>query len=314
MRFLTRILSRFVMNGVLTTYDDGSKLEDVMAQVLITNPPDTPFVSGIKKTRAAGTLHEWLEDSIAAATHNATVEGAAIAYQSVTAPQRVNNYTQIFTRSGQVSSTQQWVNHAGVASMEKYQEQKLIKAIAEDIEKAVLTGSRNAGDATAGARRLAGALNFVTTNATAVASGTKLSESFYNGLCELAYGQKGRVDEVYVSMRLKRVISSYTTGGTRTVSAEDKRLVNAVDVYESDLGVQKVFASRHMPSGANTSAILGIESDKWALAVGEPVKILTEVSQNIHGCNIVARGEVTLEARAQSHCFKATGLSDLFVV
>lgn len=315
-KFIDFVLSLFFIYDVLTTYEDGSRLEDVMRQVLITNPPDTPFTSGIKKNKANGTLHEWLEDSVPEATYNPVVEGGSIAYGSLSAPKRVNNYTQIFVRNGQVSSTQQWVAHGGIANMIAYQEMKAIKAISEDIEKAALLGTQNAGDATSGARRLAGALNFVTTNATAVASGTALTESFYNGLNELAYENKGMVDEVYVGMRLKRVISSYTAGTSKTMDISDRRLVNKVDVYESDLGVQKIFASRHMPKGENAAAILGIESDKWALAIGEPVHRLSkeEIAQTIHGANFVVRGELTLEARGQNHCFKATGLSENFVV
>jgi hypothetical protein len=247
------------------------------------------------------------------ATYNPVVEGASIVYGSVTAPQRVTNYTQIFVRNGQVSSTQQWVGHGGIANMNAYQEMKAIKAIAEDIESACLCGSRNAGNASA-ARRMGGALNFVTTNATAVSS-QALTESFYNGLNEMAYSNKGRVDEVYVGMRLKRVISSYTAGSQKNIDTTDRRLINKVDIYESDLGVQKIFASRHMPSGEGSASILGIESDKWALAVGEPVRKLSrdEIAQTIHGSNFVVRGELTLEARAQNHCFRASGLSEQFV-
>ena len=88
-----------MLEGVLCTYDDGSKLEDVMRQVILTNPPDTPFTSGMKKSRATGTTHEWLEDAMATPTYNPMVEGCAITYETVIAPQRVTNYTQIFARN-----------------------------------------------------------------------------------------------------------------------------------------------------------------------------------------------------------------------
>ena len=185
--------------------------------------------------------------------------------------------------------------------------------IANDIEHAFIRGSRASGNAST-ARRMAGMLNFITTNATAVASGTKLTESFYNGLAELCYEQGGRPDEVYVGAKLKRVISSYTAGATKNIASEDKRLTLAVDVYESDFGVQKIFLARDMLTGTNANAISMIENKKFKMAVGEPVQLLpdSEVAQDTHGTKGVIRGELTLEVLGEKHNAKATGLSSDF--
>lgn len=299
--------------SVLVTYDDGNRLEDVMAMVIQLSPTDTPFSSGIAKTKARNTYHEWPEDTLASRADNANVEGSTFSYSTITAPSRVSNLTQIFQKTFHVSSTERWVKGAGVDDMYLYQQQKALMEIANDIEHAFIRGSRASGNAST-ARRMAGMLNFITTNATAVASGTTLTESFYNGLAELCYEQGGRPDEVYVGAKLKRVISSYTAGATKNIASEDKRLVLAVDVYESDFGVQKIFLARDMLTGTNACGIAMIENRKFKMAIGEPVNTLpsAEVAQDTNGTKGVIRGELTLEALGERHNAKATGLADTF--
>jgi len=299
--------------AVLVTYDDGNRLEDVMAMVIQLSPTDTPFVSGIAKTKATNTYHQWPEDTLASRGDNAVIEGADFSYGTVTAPSRISNVTQIFTKTFHVSSTERWIKGAGVDDMYLYQQQKALMEIANDIEHAFIRGSRASGNAST-ARRMAGAINFITTNATTVASGTKLTESFYNGLAELCWGEGGRPDEVYVGAKLKRVISSYTAGATKNVASDDKRLTLAVDVYESDFGVQKIFLARDMVTGTNGNGLIMIENRKFKMAIGEPVNILpeTEVAQDGNGAKGVVRGELTLEALGERHCAKALSLNGDF--
>ncbi len=301
--------------AVLQTYDDGNRLEDVEKLVTQMSPTDTPYTSGMGRSRAYNTLHEWAEDTLASRGDNAVVEGAAFSYGTVTAPSRIFNVTQIFEKLYQVSSTERWVKGAGVNDMYAYQETKALLELNNDVEHAFLRGSRATGNASV-ARRLAGIINFVTTNATTVASGTTLTESFFNGMQELCWDQGGEVDEVYTGARLKRVISSYTAGQTKNVAGEDRRLVNAVDVYESDFSVVKIFKSRDVPNTTNSDATcLFVDSAKNRMAIGEATRILSrdEVAQTVHGTNGVIRCEKTLEVHAERHQAVAIGLDTTFV-
>jgi len=301
--------------GVLVTYDDGNRLEDVMRIVVQLSPVDTPFLSGTAKGKASNTYHEWPEDTLASQGDNAAVEGASFSYGTVTAPSRVANVTQIFQKTFHVSSTEQWVKGAGVDNMYTYQEQKAMKELARDIEHALLRGSKVTGNAST-ARKLAGVINFITTNATAAASGAKLTESAYNGLLELVYtnGYEDFCDEVYVGSRLKRIISAFTAAGTKYIKAEEKRLTNTVAVYEGDFGEQKIIMHRDIPQGTNASTLIAIKSDKFKVAIGEPVNNLpdSEVAQDTHGTKGVLRGELTLEVLGERQCAKYTSLANLF--
>jgi len=303
--------------AILMTYDDGNRLEDVLLFVVHVSPMETPLFSGLAKGRAYATLHEWPEYAVNSSyVDNAQIEGTSFASATNTAPSRLFNTTQIFTKTYDVSSTEQWVKGAGINNMLTFQQQEMLKELATDIEHAILRGSRATGNAST-ARRLAGLLNYITTNATAVVSGTKLTESFFNGVLEDIYGNApvNTVDEVYVGARLKRVISAYSYGQTKNTFAEDKRMVNALDFYESDFGALKVFLHRDMPSTTNSDAsVLYLSSKRNKIAIGEPVHILSkqEVSQTTHGTKGVIRGELTLEVTAEIHQGVISGLNTSF--
>lgn len=155
-------------------------------------------------------------------------------------------------------------------------------------------------------------MNYVTTNATAVASGTRLTESFFVGLGQDAWNEGGRPSEVYCGAFIKRVISSYTAGSTKNSASEDKRLVNAVDVYESDFGLMKMFISRDMLTGANAGSVLLVDPSKFKMSIGEPVGEVSDVAQDTHGTKGVYRYEGTMEVLGERHNAKATGLSEKF--
>lgn len=82
------------------------------------------------------------------------------------------------------------------------------------------------------------------------------------------------VNAVYTTMKGKRRISGFTAGSTKNVDAEDKRLVNSVDVYESDAArMVKLFAHRYVTvagdyTGAATPGfdVLALNEGTWAIA------------------------------------------------
>ena len=58
-----------------STYDAVGNREDLSDVIYDISPMDTPFMSGIARTAATATNHEWQTDSLAAAGNNAVVEG-----------------------------------------------------------------------------------------------------------------------------------------------------------------------------------------------------------------------------------------------
>jgi hypothetical protein len=132
---------------VFQSYDDGNRLEDVEQLVLQLSPTDTPFTSGMMRTKANNTYHEWPEDTLAARGDNAVVEGSSFSYGSLSAPSRIFNVTQILDKTYQVSSTEGWVKGAGINDMFIYQESKALLELTNDVEHAFIRGSRATGNA-----------------------------------------------------------------------------------------------------------------------------------------------------------------------
>lgn len=294
----------------LITHMDTSRAEDVVDLITNVDYKSTPFLSGLSESTASNTLHEWLTDSYAASGDNAQVEAADQVISDLTQPTRTNNVVQMFRKDIVVSDTERAVKVYGASDPYTYQMQKKMVELARDIEKALVAGTRASG-ASGTARRLNGALALITTNATARNSGTSLSETEFNDIMAGVWnnGTDQFADEVYVGSYLKRVISGYTSvNGTKFVNVDDKRLVNAVDVYEGDFGLHKIFLHREVPSTAGVATVLAVDSRKWRIAYlngRRPQHIpLAKTGSATKG---MIEGELTLESLNEKSSAKRSG-------
>jgi len=78
-------------------------------------------MNNVGRTSADNTYHEWSTDILAAADGtNAAVEGADATDTSFSAPNRNGNYTQISTKTLNVSGTSGAVDAAGMKTIEAY--------------------------------------------------------------------------------------------------------------------------------------------------------------------------------------------------
>lgn len=294
--------------GLITT-NDVTMVDDVTDFVTNVDFESTPFYSSIGESVATNTLHEWLVDSYSSSTHNANPEGNDMSFTDLTQPTRSNNIVQLFQKDVRVSNTQQRVSHYGMSDPYTYQLQKKMVELARDIEKALIAGTRASGNSGV-ARQLNGAIALVTTNKTARASGTSLSETEFNDTLQTVYdsGTDVSVDKVFTGATLKRAISGYTAGSTKNVDASGKRLYNTVSIYESDFGVHMVHLEREIPSGANAKGVLGVDSSKWRVAYltdGRPQHIpLATIGSAKRG---MLEAELTLEALAEKSSFYRSG-------
>lgn len=298
-------------NGVNFTYGDGGRRESLLDIIVNIDPTEHQLVSGLQRSSATNTLHEWVEDTLETVGDNAQAEGATAPADAANNPTRSQNITQIFAKTAKVSGTEEAVNTVGGDRMAREITKKL-KALKNDIEFALVRGSIASGVAsTAGSgseRRLKGIKNWITTN-TANYSGATLIETTLNDMFESVWNGSGKeVNAVYTSMKGKRRISGFTAGSTKNVDADDKRLVNAVDVYQSDAArMVKLFAHRYVTvtgdyTGAATPGfdVLALNEGSWAIAYlkgREPkTKDLAETG-DYKAKEIVT--ELTLESRGE---------------
>src|SRR5690554_2250525 len=67
----------------------------------------------------------------------------------------------------------------------------------------------------------------------------------------------------------KRTISSFTTGVTKNLDANDRRFVAAVDVYESDWGIMKVVPNRFQ----DPAEVYCLDMSLWKCAKLRPTRM-----------------------------------------
>jgi hypothetical protein len=146
------------------TYTTIGIREDLADIIYSISPTETPFMSGVAKTKATNTLHQWQTDALAAVAANAAVEGADISYGTMSPTVLETNYTQISTKGIQVTATNEAVTSAGRNNEMAYQVAKAAKELKRDMETALLSNvAKAAGDATT-ARKLGGAPTWYETN------------------------------------------------------------------------------------------------------------------------------------------------------
>jgi hypothetical protein len=249
----------------------GVAKEDLLDKITNVDPWDTPWVSQAPKVVANHVYHQWLIDSLGDVDTSSAVEGADYSYESTTQPSRDFNVTAILRQDIGVTETQRAINTAGFKDAYAYEIQKATKRLAIKLEKMVFAALTTATGASGSARVMKSFQSFITTN-TAFA-GTNagqagvdathdgvVSAGDFNDMLELIYRAGGNPEQVYVSPKVKRQISAFTVPGAaagtphaRNIAAMDKKLVSAIDFYDSDFGLIQVVLDRWVPESTNAT-------------------------------------------------------------
>ena len=301
----------------LTTYDTTGIREDLSDIIYNISPTDTPFMSGIGKTKATNTKYEWQTDSLGAVAANAAVEGAAISYGSLTSTTREFDYTQISTKAIQVTGTDDAVNTAGRNTELAYQVAKAAKEIKRDMENALLSNTAKAvGDNTT-ARTLGGLPTWISTNVSAGAGGSgagsgaartngtqrAFTETLLRSALKDTWVSGGNPNVIMLNGFNKQKLSFFTGGATRFDKAEDRRLMTSIDVYESDFGAMQVTPNRWIRKTAASAKrgqdVYLLEMDFWAVAFLRDFK-LQNPAQTADADQRFMVVEYTLEAKNEA--------------
>lgn len=287
------------------TYDDNAIREDLLNILTNLSPKNTQLVSGLGTSTASSIRHEWLIKTLGTVKTNAYVEGVDASYENLTDPTRLINYTQIFREAYQVTDTERAVNTAGFNDRFALEAADALAELKNDMELAILRGSLACGTGSA-ARQLRGiknSLSLVTSQ-----SGVSLTETILNNYFQNVWDVSSlEVNEVYGGMYMKRKISAFTAGSTKNVNATDKRLINAVDVYEADAAsMVKLFAHRYMTiSGDTNYDILGINAEMFKVAY-----LRKPFPRELAKTGDAAKGEVVTECTLENKHYNA-GFSSL---
>jgi len=249
------------VSGTYSKYDAVGLREDLSDIIYNISPTDTPFMSSIAKTKATAVNHEWQLDSLAAASGaNAQIEGDEVSFSAPSSTTRKGNVTQIATKSVIISGTLEAVNKAGRNSELAYQISKASKELKRDMETSLCDNNAQVAGDDSTARELSGLGSWLKSNQSAGSSGSAPGTSGTNArsdgtqraftedqlktVIKSVWDNGGDPSMVMVGSFNKQKLSGFTGGSTRFDPAENKRLVAAVDVYESDFGALQVTPNR----------------------------------------------------------------------
>jgi len=257
-----------IPTGTVETYDQIGIREDLANVIHDISPIQTPFMTNAKRGTCTATLHEWQTDDLDAADeNNAQIEGDDAPSPSFTATIKLQNISQISSKTVIVSGTSDSVNTAGRGKETGYQIAKKAKELKRDME-AVLTRNRasDPGDGESGtptARKLGPLETNIQTNTSQGSGSTNgtfsaggvwsarseagdraLKESMLKSVLRDSWAVGGEPSFVMCGPFNKQVISGFTGNATRTDASEDKKLTAAIDVYASDFGDVRIVPNR----------------------------------------------------------------------
>jgi len=253
--------------NAFSTYESIGTREDLADVIYNIDPWETPVLSSLSSGSVSNTNYEWQTDDLAAPGANAVIEGedATIAASGPTV--RLGNYTQISTKTAQITGTQDVTTKAGRGKEMAYQIAKRGKELKTDIEFA-LTGQHQAkvAGSTSVARQMGNFSSYLTSNVHIGATGTLptgdgtdvgadgtgavFSETILKAELIKAWNNGGKPDVLVVPGDIKQLISQTFVGRATETTAQsgDKTSYGVVDLYVTDFGTLKVVPSRIIKS------------------------------------------------------------------
>jgi hypothetical protein len=270
------------MANEYTVYEVIGKKEDVSDIISNISPTDTPFQSMIGKESVSNVLFQWQEDELAAAAANAQYDGFDASEIAASPTTLRENYTQILAKAIKVAATTDAVNRYGRAKETAYQLSKRGAELKRDLEY-VLLNAQAGGKGTLNNLTLTSMGNSANVAANAArtmksfqaqvdssllnktgGSGTAMTETLLNTTLQELFDAGANPTTLMIPPGEALNIASYAaaTGRERDIGNE-KKLVNAVNVYVSPFGEVKVILNRFQSSIDH----LVFNPSDWKLAV-----------------------------------------------
>lgn len=284
------------LTGVGQTYQDKTRREDLMDRIADISPDMNYLTTILSQVPVSSTFHEWLEYNIGRDSSNSTsVEGDDNAFTDLTSADRKNNITQVIKKVFSVSGTNEVVDRAGPKAAYAREMGWAMKRAKNSWEYATLRGTKASGSSGV-AREMNGLIAEVQTNGktTLRVSGTSINEQEFR---DINLESWNATDEYLIDLLLTTGAKKqdfgkfFTSSSPKTIAADDKRLVQALDVIENDYGqLVEIRAHKDMP----TAGVLGIRKSLSHTGILRPFK---HVPNGITGDNI--KGHIVGEATTQ---------------
>lgn len=276
------------------TYDQVGIREDLSDIIYNVDPYETPFFSNCARMDAESTKFEWQTDELRAPRSDTAVEGEEATFQPKDPTVRLDNQTEIVKDTVMISDTTEATNRAGREKEMAYQKVKVGKELRTDIEhhcvgihNAKVVGSKSVARETASYASWCGTNVSVGGGVGAVPAaldGTAVptagtdrdfTEALLGEVIDSCWNNGGDPDIIMCGSAQKRRLNTFAgntltgaTAGNIQRMSDEKRIINAVDVYESDYGVMAVVPNRFVKQ----DDVLVYQKDMWKIAVLRPMQ------------------------------------------
>ena len=288
--------TNFVTTGTL------SEKEDLANFISMVTRDETPFMASIGKTKAKAIYHEWQTDELLAPGSNAVAEGST--FSTVAGAQaaggdrtRLGNYTQINSKTVQVSGTKRSVDQAGVADEYAYQLKKVGTEMRRDLELDLVhsfndkngSGTRTMGGyqayvndnvvnaGAAGAYTAPGSTGVgtagVINRGASDANLDAIELSDVDDIMQTIYEQGGKATTLMTSPKNKRELSSKAHGTAQNTvrNLDDSgKIRQSIELFDSDFGSIQIVPNYIMGLDFNTGVGGTTNSKDFSALVYDP--------------------------------------------
>lgn len=300
-----------VPTNTLLTFSAIGNREDLTNKITNISPVDVPFTSAIGSATAKGTLHEWQTEVLSAAAANAQLQGDDVTFGAAILSTRVGNRTQIMRKEVIVSGTQEAVDRAGVNSEMVRQVANKRKELKRDKEFVFLSNQAPVTGNSSTAPQLRPVCGWITTNdsrgaggadgtsSAAATDGTQrtFTEALLVTGMQAAWTQGGNPSMLLCGPVQRKVVSTFTGGGTKFQQMSDKELSVTIQTYVGDFGTVKVVMDRFVRGGQTTAdrEVFILDPDLWNEAVLRPTQAI-DIAKTGDSIKGVVLTETTLES------------------
>lgn len=292
-------------NGI-HSIQETVKREDILDEIQNVSPDQNYLTTTLGTEKVDQIWHQWPEMSVARDSSNdKSIEGDDNSFSDLTVPTMRQNTCQIVKKPFAVTETEIVVNKVSPKDAYARELALAMKRLKNSMEYAVIRGTKASGSSGV-AREMEGFINAVVSGGGSSSlrpSGTSLTEAEFNDLLALSWDATDSfvADLILVSGNLKRDISQFTAGNTKNIDAEDKRLVRAISVYESDFGIHEIRAHKDMPHASTTTGHGLLMLRKELCKIGY-LRYPKHVPNSITGDS--KKGHVVTELAAVAHSSK----------
>ncbi len=278
------------------------------------SPTKTPGLNTFGRGKAKAILHEWQEDSLAAAdTTNAKAESNETTFATPSSTTRIGNYCQISDKSVLIGGTIEAVDKAGRKSEVAYQTAKRSAELKRDMESIIFENQAASGS---DPRKLGSLLAYIKTNSdfatasgadpvwTTVPNATRtdatagdlrtFQETQLQDVLQSMWEQGADPSIVFMGADSKQAFSGFTGEYSKTFNtsaAKESAIVAAADVYVSDFGIVRTVLNRFM----RTRDVIAVDPEYVKVAYLRPFKLRDLAATGDTAAKKLLNVEYTLE-------------------